>query len=218
MKEPERQDRAGRECGAERDRRRFATVAEFARDVRAELTRHLAPAEVSLRGSFARGSHDEYSDVDLLAAVHRELDERFFSDLEVFLIGLYGPALVRYDPAHEKTTTSQHVRFSFYELPIFWRLDLDVVSDKEAAEKWPSPFPSWPVGTSALMNVVWAIKHHERRDAEKADHYLASACDKLGMEKLEHSTHNVLLVLDLLRSRADVDEPLLAKTRGAVEG
>lgn len=193
-------------------------MAGFAGDVRAELKRHLAPAEVSFRGSFARGSHNEYSDVDLLAAVHRELDERFFSDLEVFLTGLYGPALVRYDPAHAKATTSQHVRFSFYELPIFWRLDLDIVSDREAAEKWPSPFPGWPVGTSALMNVVWAIKHYERRNAEEANHYLASACDKLGVERLEYSAQNALLILDLLRSRSDVDGSLLAKTRRAVEG
>ena len=200
----------------DRDRVRFPTVADFARDLRGQLARLLAPAEVSFRGSFANGSYDEYSDVDLLAAVHRELDERFFSDLEVFLTGLYGPALVRYDPAHEKTTASQHVRFSFYELPIFWRLDLDVVSDKEAAEKWPSPFPSWPVGTSALMNVVWAIKHHKRGDGPLADHYLASACDKLGEARLRYSVENAMRILDRLQAMHDADAALVMRTREAV--
>jgi predicted nucleotidyltransferase len=45
----------------------FSTVAEFARDIHRELARHLASTEVSFRGSLAEGTHDEYSDVDILA-------------------------------------------------------------------------------------------------------------------------------------------------------
>ncbi len=203
------------EAGA--GRRRFGSAAEFASDVREVLTEHLAPARVSFRGSFAEGTHDEYSDVDLLAEVHSEMDGRFFSALEDHLTGLYGPALVRYDPDHMDRHDSQHVRFSFYELPVFWRVDLEIVSDKAAAEKWPSPFPGWAVGTSALMNVVWAIKYRRRGKDGTAQRYLAAACEKLGARGVPGTAPNVLEVLDLLEVRGDVDEALLAKTRQEVE-
>lgn len=190
-------------------------MAHFARDVREELARHLAPAEVSFRGSFADGTHDEYSDVDVLAEVHAGLDGRFYSGLENLLTGLYGPALVRYDPGYQETTTAQGVRFSFYGLPVFWRVDLEVVSDRPLDEKWPNPFPEWRVGTSALMNVVWAVKYHRRGDERNADHYLASACDKVADERLRYSAENVLGVLERIRERGGADPLLLAKTREA---
>ena len=112
-------------------RQRPYAVADFAHDLRNALERHLSPAEVSFRGSFAQNTHDQYSDVDLRADVHLPLDEEFYSELEGFLKGLYGPSLVRYDPDFVHTTTAQNVRFSFYDLPIFWRVDLDIVSDTE---------------------------------------------------------------------------------------
>lgn len=196
-------------------RTRFATVADLARDIREQLARHLAPAEVCFRGSFETGSYDEYSDVDLRADVHRALDERFWSALEESLRGLYGPALVRYDPDFRASTRSQNVRFSFHGLPVFWRVDLTVVSDVDPGEKWPAPFPEWPVGTSALMNVVWAIKHRRRGNGESADYYLASACDKLGHRRLGYSTRNALTILERLRARGDADPLLLQKTREA---
>ncbi len=191
-------------------------MAEFARDIQGQLARLLAPAEVSFRGSLAEGTHDEYSDVDLLARISSELNRRFFYTLEEELTGLYGPALVRYDPEHKDNLDSQHVRFSFYELPIFWRVDLEIASDKATAEKGPSPFPNWSVGNSALMNVVWAIKYQERGDGPSADHYLASACDKLGEAKLRYSAENVLRILDHLRSTGAADAALVVKTREAV--
>jgi predicted nucleotidyltransferase len=200
----------------DRDRAGFSSVADFARDIRGEMARHLAPAEVSFRGSLAEGTHDEYSDVDLLARVSSELDGGFFSALEKRLVDLYGPALVRYDPYHVGNLDSQHVRFSFYELPVFWRVDLEIASDKATAEKWPSPFPEWSVGTSALMNVVWAIKYRARGDVPSADHYLASACDKLGEARLRYSVENVRWILDHLRSTGDADAVLVARTREAV--
>jgi|GEM_PF-1965864 len=150
------------------------------------------------------------------ASWHSPLDQRFWAALEHRLMDLYGPAIVRYDPDYEETTSSQNARFSFYEFPIFWRLDLTVVSDNPSSEKYPSPFPNWSVGTSASMNVVWAIKYQERRDGPSADHYLASACDKLGEARLRYSAENVLRILDSLRAAGDADAALVARTREAV--
>jgi predicted nucleotidyltransferase len=184
--------------------------------VRDQLARHLTPAEVSFRGSYAEGTNDGYSDVDLLAEVHTEFTGRFFSALEDRLTELYGPALVRYDPEHEDSLSYQHVRFSFHELLVFWRVDLEIVSSSETAEKWPSPLPEWRAGTSALMNVVWAVKYHRRGDKPKADRYLASACDKLGDARLPYSDANALGVPERLGRRDDDAPFLLAKTREAV--
>jgi hypothetical protein len=215
VKEPEiERDAKGME--GNRGRGWFPTVADFARDLRGQLARLLAPAEVSFRGSFADGSYDEYSDVDLLAEVGTALDEQFWAALERRLTGLYGPALVRYDPDYKEAVASQNVRFSFYRLPVFWRVDLTVVSDSPSSEKYPSPFPEWSVGTSALMNVVWAIKHQERGDGPIADHYLASACDKLGEARLRYSAENAMRILDRLQAMDDADTALVMRTREAV--
>ncbi len=193
------------------------TVAGFAWDLQDRLTRHLPLAEISFRGSFAKGTHDKYSDVDLRANVHsQKLDKQFFLGLEHFLTGAYGPALIRYDPDFVHTPTAQNVRFSFYELPVFWRVDLDILSDNDPGRKFPSPFPAWQIGTSALMNVVWAVKYHRRGDSENADHYLASACDKLDSERLHYSPRNALKVLNELGEREDTDVFLLRKTREAL--
>jgi hypothetical protein len=66
------------------------------------------------------------------ASWHSPLDQRFWAALEHRLMDLYGPSIVRYDLDYEETTSSQNVRFSFYEFPVFWRLDLTVVSDNSA--------------------------------------------------------------------------------------
>jgi hypothetical protein len=184
-------------------------VAAFAHDVRHALAECLA-AEVSFRGSFAHGGHDEYSDVDLDASVRVPLDGPFFTRLEAFLTGRYGPALVRYDPDFREVTTAQGVRFSFYRLPAFWRVDLTVRSDAAVGQKWPSPFPEWAAGTSALMNVLWAIKWDRRGNAAAADHYLGCACDKLGGPRLAYTALNALTLLGRLRGREDTDQLLAA--------
>ena len=110
------------------------TLENFAHGLRASLARHLSPAMVSFRGSLAGDTHDEYNDVGLRADVHQTSDERFFSGLGRFLIGLYGPALVRYDPDFRHPNMAQDVRFSFYRLPVFWRVDLQILSDEATDE------------------------------------------------------------------------------------
>ncbi len=63
------------------------------------------------------------------------------------------------------------------------------------------------------MNVVWAVKYQRRGDGEGANHYLASACYKLGSERLDYSTRNALNVLNQLGERGDADMFPLGKTR-----
>jgi hypothetical protein len=192
------------------------TVTDFSKRVRDALAGFFVPGIVQFRGSFANGTFDEWSDVDLQGSVERPLDSRFFADLESLLKHAYGPALVRYDPDYRNTTTGQGIRFSFYELPVFWRIDLIVESKSDSGRKYPDPFPDWSVGSSALMNVIWALKYHLRGRRYDADQYLEAACRKIGLKQMEYRTENAVIVLTELASRQDVDFLLLSKTRETI--
>lgn len=191
-------------------------IADFAHDVRRTLAEHLAPATVMFRGSVARGDCDEFSDVDIETHVHTALDAAFFRDLEAVLVGRYGPALVRYDPEFTSDVRAQDVRFSFRRLPIYRRLDLLVRSDRVADQKYPCPFPVWSVGTSALMNVVWALKHLHRGNPTAAADFLGAASEKLGVGRAGSTLDEAVSLLDVMGARDDVDEKLRLDTCEAV--
>ena len=189
------------------------TNQELAQDIKLRLSNHLQPASVGFRGSFARGDFDEFSDIDMFARVHCELTNKFYQSLEGFLVRLYGPALIRYDPDRKNDTMSQSVRVSFHRLSVFWRLDLDVSSDKATDTKCPCPFPQWSAGNSALMNVIWAVKSFRRRRQREADHYLACACGKLAIRRVCFTGENAATVLGNLATRDDTDKVIVTKAR-----
>lgn len=191
-------------------------VTDFSENVRTLLSQYLAPGLVGVRGSIAKGTFDEWSDVDIEAGVQRPLDNSLFSGLEELLHRAHGPALVRYDPDYRNMTTAQHVRFSFYELPVFWRVDLLITSKLDTGRKYPDPFPHWAVGSSALMNVIWALKYHLRGRGDEADRYLKAACEKIGHEPMRFGRDTSALILSKLEYREDVDAVLLSKTRQSV--
>jgi hypothetical protein len=194
------------------------TIDEFANDVRLKLSDHLAPADVYFRGSFAAGRQDKYSDIDLQANVHCPLDGRFYASLEEYLTRIYGPALVRYDPDFKDNRKAQNVRFSFYHLPVFWRIDLTIESDKDAEIKHPSPFPEWATGTSTLMNVVWAVKYYRRGDPSAASRLMACACEKVGERPIAFSPHNALRFIDRICGRVDTDTVFAEKLAEDIRG
>jgi hypothetical protein len=192
------------------------TIVEFGEGVREELAQYLLPDLVSFRGSLANASFDEFSDVDVQASVRVPLDGGFFAGLENCLQRRYGPALVRYDPDYRETTMAQDVRFSFYGLPVFWRVDFRVWSNQDARQKHPNPFPDWSTGDSALMNVIWALKYNRRRRTADANHYIAAACRKIGLQPVDYTVPKALAVLAELACRDDVSSLMLGKTRDAV--
>jgi len=192
-------------------------ITEFARGIRGKLEEYLQPATVTFRGSFASGTFDEYSDIDLQADIQCELSGQFYTALEGFLTGLYGPALIRYDPGYREDRAAQGIRISFYELPVFWRVDLDIISDRSTETKWPQPFPEWSIGNSALMNIIWAVKYQKRDKPDLADHYCSCACDKLGAKPQRYSKAGVKKILSILHARADTDSRLIVNTRKVLE-
>ena len=173
----------------------------------------MAPGEVNFRGSFASGRVDEYSDVDLEVNVRVELTQGFFDSLLECLQRHFGALTARYDPEQQDDRKAQNIRVNLHDHPVFWRIDLDILSSTDTYQKWPSPFPDWSVATSAFWNVVWAVKR-DRRGEKDADHYMFSACEKLARPGLMYSHENVETLLSELCGCHDVDEVLLSKLRG----
>ena len=191
------------------------TIHQFGNEVVEVLRRHFSPGTVNFRGSFASGKVDDYSDVDLDAKVHVELTQGFFDSLSACLKKHFGAFSVRFDPQQKDDRMAQNIMVNFHNFPVFWRLELDIKSDREASQKWPSPFPDWSVATSAFWNVVWAVKR-ARRGEDDANHYMFSACEKLGRPGLDYSVENVETLLSDLCEFPDVDRVLLSKLRGEI--
>ena len=186
------------------------TINQFGNVVLALLQKHLHPGKVCFRGSFASGDVDEYSDVDLQADVRVELTETFFKNIVKCLQDRFGTLSMRYDPDYKHDRMSQGLRINFHGLPVFWRIDLNITSDRDCSQKWPSPFPEWSVATSAFWNVAWAVKR-SRRGKTDADHYMFCACNKLERETVNYSDANAIMLLSELSRRDDVDKVLLSK-------
>ena len=192
------------------------TIHQFGNEVLAVLRRHFSPGTVIYLGSFASGKVDEYSDVDLEASVQVELTQGFFDSLTACLKKHFGAFAVRFDPQQKHDRMAQNVRVNFRDYPVFWRVDLDIKSNPDTSQKWPSPFPDWSVATSAFWNVVWAVKR-ARRGEDDAIHYMFSACGKLGRQVLDYSVENVETLLSDLCEFPDVDRALLSKLRGEIK-
>ena len=188
----------------------------FAHDVLEALRDHLAPGEVTFRGSHRTGDTDEYSDVDLHARVQCRLDEEFFDSLTACLEQRFGPLKARYDPDYRNDTRAQYLSINLHDYPIFWRLDLLVTSCRENPRKYPDPFPEWSVTTSAFWNLVWAVKYDRRGKPDVAGDYMAAACDKLRTARLEFSYDAVRTLLARLAATGDVDAELISKLRREV--
>ena len=195
---------------------KMMTINQFGNEVLTVLQEHLKPGKVSFRGSFPTGTVDDYSDVDLQADVHQQLTQSFFEGITECLQNRFGPLSLRYDPDYKDDRMAQGLRINFHEFPVFWRIDLNVTSDLDSLQKWPTPFPDWSVATSAFWNVAWAVKRAKRGKTD-ADHYMTCACDKLDRTGLDYSDENALTLLAELSESSEVDEVLISKLREEVE-
>ncbi len=191
------------------------TIHQFGNEVRDVLRGHFSPGNVNYLGSFASGKVDEYSDVDLEVNVAVELTQGFFDSLLECLKRQFGALSVRYDPQQKNDRMAQNIRINFHDYPVFWRIELDIRSDRDARQKWPSPFPDWSVATSAFWNIVWAVKRAKWGERD-AHHYTTSACQKLGRPGLAYSDENVETLLAEMCHLPDVDRALVSKLRGEI--
>lgn len=141
-------------------------------DLRRALTTACPGSSVSLRGSLAAGTADQYSDIDLAWTVP---DLAAAVRLAPAAVGAVQPVMsVRIDP--DFRADQRLLFFLFEDLPLFWRLDLDIHGPASSVV----PDAAWSLPASALANAVGAIKALRRDRPEQAGDLLIRAFQRLG--------------------------------------
>lgn len=174
---------------------------------------------VLLRGSLAEGRADEYSDIDLIWELPDALFEDCSMRVTAMLAAIQPVASVRSDPDFQHSAGCRLFFVRFKDLPLFWRLDLEVYAhstkrdpgydvDNPAARggDW-----SWP--ESALTNGVAAVKAHLRGRDDAAWELLGRAFRRVGLARPEGSLLDAMLLLVQQCIRLD---PRLASFGGEV--
>jgi hypothetical protein len=167
---------------------------ELADGLSAALASLLPGADVSRRGSLARGTADAYSDIDLCWAV---ADESFPAavSLATGLVGTPGlpgtlasVRVVRVDPSYARSDRRRLVFLRLHGAPLFWRVDLDVrarsVADDESYDNGnaaASDLTGWSRPASAIENAIGAIKNGLRGRADLTDGLLGRGYTRIGL-------------------------------------
>ncbi|MEL5959997.1 nucleotidyltransferase domain-containing protein [Streptomyces sp. CLV115] len=167
-----------------------ARRAAFAQELLRALTASCPGSRAELRGSLARGTADEYSDIDIAWTVP---DDRFDACLDA-VPGVLGAVVpldsLRTDPDSRNSRERRLLFAAFHGLPLFWRVDLEVVRRADPAGAWrrdpegasapvagrPGPGrgdpaahrDDWSRPASALANAVAATKAVLRGQPENA--------------------------------------------------
>jgi predicted nucleotidyltransferase len=162
------------------------------RDLLAERTlRALSDAEPEsvalLRGSLAEGRADPYSDIDILWEVPDERFEECVERAGSVLRGVRAVESIREDPDLQGSSRRRLFFVRFAGVPLFWRLDLEVLARSLGREPEREPGSVRPWGSSqlaaesALSNAVAAVKSLLRGDKEGARGLLVRAYGRVGL-------------------------------------
>jgi predicted nucleotidyltransferase len=184
------------------------------------LSRACPGSDVHLRGSLATEDADPYSDIDLIWIVP---DERFEAAVERTSDALaeVGPVLLqRSDPKLQLSTKRRLLFVNFEQLPLFWRVDIDVRARSIAEDdRFDDGNPGargdqWSLPASALANAVGAVKAVRRNQPGEARGLLERAYERLRLGSPPANWQDA--VIDLAR-QASAREPQLASLSERVE-
>lgn len=162
-------------------------------------------AKVAVRGSLANGTADHLSDIDLLMTVHGNDFERCLLEVPAAVARVEPVRLFRIDPETLRSPARRLIYVLFRELPLFWRLDLEVTADPPPRAATDSDVP-WSLPASALMNAVAAIKALARGDEATAAGLLERGFSRLDLPLGEGPLAK--LVLDLAAACAEREPPI----------
>jgi predicted nucleotidyltransferase len=140
---------------------RDALAASICRELRSAVP----TSEAGLRGSLATGDADDWSDIELAWVVP---DDEFDHAVTVARDVLDRAALVtsyRIDPDFARSDRRRVIYVRFAGVPLFWRLDLEVVArsivnedDYDRENPQARGAPEWSPFESALLNGLAALK------------------------------------------------------------
>lgn len=136
----------------------------MAQELLRALRAHCAGSRAEPRGSLARGTADAYSDIDLLRTVPEGRFDACVAAVPDLLGTVRGVASLRVDP-DLGNSRKRRLRFvDFDRLPLFWRLDLEIVALSVAGRPgYDQDNPAarsddWSRPACALANAVAAVK------------------------------------------------------------
>jgi predicted nucleotidyltransferase len=181
-------------------------------------------SSAALRGSLAAGTADAYSDIDVLWIVPDKKFSEAVSAVGAAVSTVAPLESLRSDPEFQRSDRRRFVFARFEEVPLFWRLDLDIrarsVGYDEGYDRGnPRARGSdWSRTESALMNVVAAIKACHRNDKEGARQLLQRGYERAGMRPHREGVQNQLRELAEGIGTLDPEtEPLIRRITALID-
>jgi predicted nucleotidyltransferase len=140
-----------------------------------------------LRGSLAADRADPYSDIDVLWEVPDASFDVSVAQIRKTLNTVHAVCSLRSDPDLQLSRKRRLFFVRFQDMPLFWRLDLDVYArsiNRDNTYDLDNPAArgtDWSLAESALANAVAAIKWHQRGDDATARQLLVRAYERVGL-------------------------------------
>lgn len=192
---------------------------EVANQLIHSLQNFVTDSTACLRGSLERGTADAYSDIDLLWEVDDAQFPFALNHLRDTLSAVRPIRSLRIDPEFRNSLRHRVVFIRFEELPLFWRVDLEIfaksVNRNPDCDPRSGDFPpDWSLAESALANAIAAIKACKRNNAEMAQQLLERAFSRVG---LHLATANVRDALLQLTARAREIDPSMISLADDIE-
>jgi hypothetical protein len=194
---------------------------KLAADVVNSLERALLGSVPTLRGSLAFGGADEYSDIDILWQVQEGSLMLALEALPRALETVRPMESLRVDPSSKASPTRRLVFARLAEVPLFWRLDIEIVEPTALEDRPQLPQhgeevddPDWSPTESALMNAVAAAKARLRGDPDGARELLDRAWRRVGLQPAGRA--DLLPLIDAIEAMDSRVRPLAARVRELV--
>lgn len=159
--------------------------------IAADLLSYLAAAVpgsvATLRGSLASGRADAYSDIDLTWQVPDSAFWHAVSRTPVIAEQIAPVASLRHDPDFQRSLRRRMVFIRFRDLPLFWRVDLDIVARSVAhdpdfdRQNAAARGTHWSATESSLANAVAALKALLRNQPAEAAALLERGEARIGL-------------------------------------
>jgi hypothetical protein len=129
---------------------------------------------------------DAYSDIDVAWEVPDATFAQAVARVSEVLAGVRMLESIRSDPSFHRSQRHRVLFAQFQEIPLFWRLDLEIFAMSACRDPMidlepdAEPGPEWPLGHSALMNVLAAVKSLLRADPMAARGLLERGAHRVG--------------------------------------
>ena len=188
-----------------RPERRAAVV-----DSLREALRVAVPGSViSLRGSLATGDADQFSDIDLLWVVPGNRFPEAIACVRETLAAVSPVTSLRSDPEAHVPSNRRLLFIQLANLPLFWRIDLEVRSPSghepgNFVPEAPHSVAEWSAAASAATNAAATIKAVSRGRLAEARGLLERGFERIG-ETFDPAETWTEAVVRLARSSAAVD-------------